>query len=102
MINQELLTYIENEIKKGTSKNIIQSNLLSNGWNERDVSEGFSNIIIKNYDTDTVVSSINSVNAQNIKQTIIQDTKYIQTKAFEPKKTKSFPLILIVILVILS
>jgi hypothetical protein len=49
MITQDLLNYIENEITRGTPKNIIQSNLLSNGWNEKDVAEGFSTIAVKNY-----------------------------------------------------
>lgn len=51
MINQDLLKYIENEKAKGLSKETIHSNLLDNGWNEKDIIEAFSNIILENNHT---------------------------------------------------
>ncbi|MFH0755426.1 MAG: hypothetical protein V1910_02040 [bacterium] len=59
MINQDLLKYIENEISKGTPRNIIQSNLLLNGWNERDIAESFSTIVAKNPNTTVIPIPIN-------------------------------------------
>jgi poly-gamma-glutamate synthesis protein (capsule biosynthesis protein) len=61
VINQELLTYIENELKIGESKDIIQSNLLSNGWNIQDVNEGFS-LIIKTDNPQTAAAVIDDNN----------------------------------------
>ncbi len=43
MITQDLLNYIESEITKGTPQDIIKSNLLSNGWDEKDIAEGMIN-----------------------------------------------------------
>ncbi|MFH1455146.1 MAG: hypothetical protein ABIF22_02395 [bacterium] len=61
MINQDLLNYIENEIARGTPKNIIQSNLLSNGWNEKDIAEAFSNVALKNHSNLTPPSVNNNI-----------------------------------------
>ncbi len=47
MITQDLLNYIQGEIRKGTPQDIIKSNLLSNGWDEKDVAEGVLNIQTK-------------------------------------------------------
>lgn len=41
MINQELLKYIGDELSKGTSRDIIQNNLISQGWSMSDINEGF-------------------------------------------------------------
>ncbi len=42
MINEDLLKYLESEFAKGTPKDVIQSNLLSNGWDKNDIVEGIS------------------------------------------------------------
>jgi hypothetical protein len=41
MINQQLLTYISNQQDSGIDDEIIKDNLLSAGWREEDVDEGF-------------------------------------------------------------
>lgn len=43
MINEELLSYIARQLKKGTSRDAIVSNLVGAGWKLEDVKEGFSN-----------------------------------------------------------
>ena len=103
MINQDLLTYIENEISRGTPKNTIQSNLLSNGWNEKDVTEAFSNIVVKNYNPITTVSPINNINVHNIPQPIArplsQTVNYIQTDVSQSKKPHAFILSIIILII---
>ncbi|PIR67630.1 hypothetical protein COZ97_03650 [bacterium CG_4_8_14_3_um_filter_33_28] len=41
MINQKLLDYIKNQVEKGKDKNSIKSSLLSVGWQDSDIEEGF-------------------------------------------------------------
>lgn len=72
MINQDLLTYIENEISRGTPKNIIQSNLLSNGWNEKDIAEGFSTVVVKNYNPTVTPPSTNVNVTQPVSSPLIK------------------------------
>ncbi len=42
MITQQLLDYIKQQLAQGISKEIINSNLLSQGWQQQDVDEAFS------------------------------------------------------------
>jgi len=42
MITQELLTYIENQIKEGKSTSQIIQTLLQAGWKQEDIDEGFN------------------------------------------------------------
>ena len=72
MINQDLLTYIENEISRGTPRDIIQSNLLSNGWNEKDIAEGFSTVVVKNYNPAVISPSANINVTQPVSSPLIK------------------------------
>jgi hypothetical protein len=99
MINKDLLTYMESEISKGTPKNVIQSNLLSNGWNEKDIAEGLSSVVVKNYNPTIPSSSINvNVKQQNIVQPTMspssalaqQDFQRMSVSQTQPKRTISF------------
>lgn len=47
MITEELLKYIENERKSGKDDARIRATLISEGWSEEDLNEGFEKI--KNY-----------------------------------------------------
>jgi hypothetical protein len=47
MITQELIAYIKTELAKGTPKDVIQSNLVSGGWDAKDVAEGFAALVPK-------------------------------------------------------
>lgn len=42
MITPELKSFVEGEIKRGTSRETIRQELLKNGWNEQDVGEAFA------------------------------------------------------------
>ena len=42
MITPDIVSYIKTERAKGTSDSLIHSNLLDNGWNERDIAEAVS------------------------------------------------------------
>ncbi len=42
MVNQQILDYIKQQLQQGNSKETISSNLLSQGWQQQDVSEAFS------------------------------------------------------------
>ena len=44
MITSDLIAYIQAQIKKNISKDIIVSNLSSAGWKSEDIEEGFTNI----------------------------------------------------------
>lgn len=44
MINQQLLDYIRQQLTGGVARDIIKANLLSQGWSEPDIAEGFSTI----------------------------------------------------------
>lgn len=45
MISQELLDYIKDTLKDNQSREVITKNLLQNGWDLEDVSEGFDIIV---------------------------------------------------------
>ncbi len=42
MIIQQLIDYIKQQLAQGVSKEIINTNLLSQGWQQQDINEGFS------------------------------------------------------------
>src|SRR3989338_8991438 len=42
MVNQQILDYIKQQLQQGVSKETISSNLLSQGWQQQDVNEAFS------------------------------------------------------------
>ncbi len=46
MITEDLVLYIEEEQKKGVTKEVITSNLVSAGWKKEDVEEGFGNVTV--------------------------------------------------------
>ena len=77
MITQDLLTYIKGELAKGTSKDVIQSNLVSGGWDAKDVAEGFSAIVPPN---SIPTSAPININVQTPIQPI-QPVQPIQTPA---------------------
>lgn len=56
MINEQLLTFIKQQLSKGLNKEIIINELLSGGWSTEDINEGF-NVI----NAQTVNLSINPV-----------------------------------------
>ena len=78
MITQDLLDYIENEMAKNTPKETIESNLVSNGWNAKDVAEGFAVLIQKNskpvpppvVNSAPIASPATSINQISIKPTV--------------------------------
>ena len=44
MINQQLLDYIKQQLQQGASRDNITNDLISQGWQQSDVNEGFSSI----------------------------------------------------------
>ena len=48
MINQQLLDFINGQLKLGLTKEKITSDLLANGWNAQDVEEGFRSLVTPN------------------------------------------------------
>ena len=44
MINQQLLDYIKQQLQQGVSREIITSNLISQGWQQSDINEAFVSI----------------------------------------------------------
>jgi len=42
VVNQQLLDYIKQELQKGLSQEQIKSALITNGWKENDINEGFA------------------------------------------------------------
>lgn len=44
MINQQLIDFIKQQLQKGLTKEIISSQLISNGWNIQEIEEGFREI----------------------------------------------------------
>jgi len=42
MVNQQILDYIKQQLQQGVSMETISSNLLSQGWQQQDVNEAFS------------------------------------------------------------
>ena len=42
MVNQQILDYIKQQLQQGVSREIISSNLISQGWQQQDVNEAFS------------------------------------------------------------
>jgi len=44
MINQQLLDYIRQQLTGGVAREIIKTNLMSQGWSEQDITEGFMTI----------------------------------------------------------
>jgi hypothetical protein len=46
MINEQLLAYINQQIKLGESQEQIKSSLIANGWQEKLVDEAFSSLVL--------------------------------------------------------
>ncbi len=102
MVNEDLLKYVEIEIKKGTPKEVVQSNLIANGWAISDVVEAFS-IIIKPAITfpPTPQPFVNPA-VENTTQPIIsnQNLQSLSTQPIEPKKSSVKVLIFTMIIVL--
>jgi len=64
MINQELLDYIKQQTQQGVSRDVINNNLISKGWQQSDVNEAFSQLTAQNTPQQTV---------QNVPQQIVQN-----------------------------
>lgn len=47
MINQQLLDFIKQSLQQGSTKEKISSELLTNGWTQQDIEEGFNTFNIK-------------------------------------------------------
>ncbi len=48
MINQQLLIFIKQSLSQGIDKEKITNDLLSNGWNKKDIEEGFNSLNVSN------------------------------------------------------
>lgn len=59
MINQKLIDYIKEELKRGVSKDIIKNVLLSKGWQEKDIEESFN--LLKQEEQPTSFKRLSSV-----------------------------------------
>ncbi len=44
MVNQQLLDYIKQQLQQGVSRDVITNNLISRGWRQSDIDEGFSSV----------------------------------------------------------
>lgn len=62
MINQELINFIKQSLKQGNTKDKISSDLLSNGWNDFDIAEGFN--AVSELDKKNSVSSVATPSVQ--------------------------------------
>lgn len=51
MANQQLLDYIKQQLQQGVSREIISNNLISQGWQQSDVNEAFSQTTGQNFST---------------------------------------------------
>lgn len=49
MVNQQLLNYIKQQLQQGAPQEIISSNLISQGWQQQDVNEAFSQATGQNF-----------------------------------------------------
>lgn len=61
MINQQLLDFIKSQLSQGLTKEKISSELLANGWNARDIEEGFNEISGKDISPKTGYGEIKSI-----------------------------------------
>src|SRR3989344_6895948 len=51
MVNQQLLDYIKQQLQQGVSRENITNNLISQGWQQSDVNEAFSQATGQNFST---------------------------------------------------
>ena len=51
MVNQQMLDYIKQQLQQGVSREIISNNLISQGWQQSDVNEAFSQTTGQNFST---------------------------------------------------
>ena len=86
MINQELISYIEQQLQKGLSQEVIFSNLISAGWHQEDIKEGFQ--YIDKINKNQIIPLVSS-----IKQ------KFIENK---PSKKHIFLIIIIIMAVFIG
>ena len=84
MITPDLLKYIESEIAKGTSKDTIQSNLLSGGWNLKDIEEAFSAVVKNNSFVPISPLVTNNINVPSGVQSVTQQN-YQTTSSLSPQ-----------------
>jgi len=66
MINQQLVDFIRGQLSKGLDKEIINKELLSNGWNNKDIQEGFEAL-----NSATVNSSFQDIKSFSTKKTFV-------------------------------
>lgn len=59
MINQQLLDYIKQQLQQGVSREVISSNLISQGWQQQDVNEAFSQATGQNISTQGNINTFN-------------------------------------------
>jgi len=89
MVNQQLLDYIKQQLEQGVSQEQIKNSLLSVGWSEADIEEGFR--LISSSTTPAVTPPIYSEKI----------TENQQKAVFAPSETKSTKNLIIIISVIL-
>lgn len=63
MVNQQLLDYIKQQLQQGVSRDNITNNLISQGWQQSDVNEGFSSI--ENFSSSQVSSPNHFLHCHN-------------------------------------
>jgi hypothetical protein len=56
MANQQLLDYIKQQLQQGISREIITNNLISQGWQQSDITEAFSQTTGQNFSTQSNTS----------------------------------------------
>lgn len=89
--------YIKNELSRGTPKNIIQSNLLSNGWNLNDITEALATLAV---DVTSPVQSMPQISVNLKPQSTVQSQIKPQPWPVTSPKSKSPILTIFIILIV--
>ena len=84
MINQQLISFIKQQLQLGLTKEKISSELLANGWTTQDIEEGFTTI---NLAQNIPVSPYSNLNKP--------------TTDIKPKKYSTKKILFIIILILL-
>ena len=87
MVNGQLLSYIKEQLALNVPRDVIITNLKSQGWNETDVSEAFTALSMQNMPLENPIISNMSPN-QQIGQNITQPNVDQMILGFLPKDNK--------------
>ena len=71
MVNDQLLNYIKQQLALSVTKDVIITNLKSQGWNEIDISEAFAALSMQNISSGNMVP-LNVIQNQQVGQTTTQ------------------------------